>query len=229
MACLIRNGSRYGVQWRTEPNGKRSTVHLGRLGRPAARIVCRHVSHLVSAKRAGVMPPLQTVIWLNRIGAGLHEKLAIAGLVETRLPVEGVTKRTARRRMRERIAKLESRVEILQSRLASERRHNRHGTVLPDCLACLSGQLFDVQIPAVGSPCVYFLMLAERIVYIGQSTAIHDRLMQHRLEGKLFDRVLAMNVADNALNATELELIKRFTPPLNVMGCGRPASAELPA
>jgi hypothetical protein len=58
-------------------------------------------------------------------------------------------------------------------------------------------EAFDVVWPPVVCG-VYFLVAGERIVYVGQSTDIHERVHAHRRTKPRFDRVIAIPVADTA-------------------------------
>lgn len=64
------------------------------------------------------------------------------------------------------------------------------------------------------TPCVYFLCREDRIVYIGQSINISQRMAQH-IPYKNFDRVFYINVHAEDLNAVESELIEYYNPELN--------------
>lgn len=83
---------------------------------------------------------------------------------------------------------------------------------------------FDPPPPRPGG-WVYILLLAGKVIYVGQSTDLNARIGSH-VAAKSFDRIIAMPVAGNArmLNAVEGALIRHFRPPLNKSGAGRPMS-----
>lgn len=66
---------------------------------------------------------------------------------------------------------------------------------------------------------VYALVAGDQIIYIGQTTAIAQRLWMHRAgtkkcAPKQFDRAFVLEVDANDLSAYEGALIRRFNPPL---------------
>lgn len=62
--------------------------------------------------------------------------------------------------------------------------------------------------------CVYFLVLKDEIVYIGQSESLLNRIAAHRLD-KHFDRVFFINIAQDKVLDVEAALIKSFKPKYN--------------
>jgi hypothetical protein len=75
---------------------------------------------------------------------------------------------------------------------------------------------FEVQeyfMASIG-PCIYFLCREERIVYIGQSVNLAQRISQH-IQCKNFDRIFYFNVLAEDLNRIEAELIDFYDPELN--------------
>jgi transcription initiation factor TFIIIB Brf1 subunit/transcription initiation factor TFIIB len=67
---------------------------------------------------------------------------------------------------------------------------------------------------AASGPCIYFLCREERIVYIGQSICLSQRISQH-VPYKNFDRVFYFNVPAEELTKVESELINYYDPELN--------------
>jgi hypothetical protein len=65
--------------------------------------------------------------------------------------------------------------------------------------------------------CIYFLCKDDRIVYIGQTINLQNRLGQHILT-KGFDKVYYMEVREDELNRIEAELISYYDPELNRTG-----------
>lgn len=69
------------------------------------------------------------------------------------------------------------------------------------------------------NPCgVYFLILNEKIVYIGMSRNFFSRIAAHLNGEKNFDSVSFMEVPEKDVLNMEGELIARFNPIYNVMG-----------
>jgi integrase len=66
--------------------GKRKTLRL-RMPMKQAEDVKRRVEWLVAAKISGTAPDVDTLVWLTKIGDGLHEKLAKHDLVAPRVRV----------------------------------------------------------------------------------------------------------------------------------------------
>jgi hypothetical protein len=67
------------------------------------------------------------------------------------------------------------------------------------------------------SPCIYFLCLDDRIVYIGQTINLQGRLTAHVLE-KNFDRIFFFECAAEDLNTVEATLIEYYDPEYNRAG-----------
>lgn len=73
--------------------------------------------------------------------------------------------------------------------------------------------------PPLRTGFVYALVANDEIVYIGQTTAIAQRLLMHRAgtknhPPKQFDRAFVLELAVADLSAFEGALIRRFNPPL---------------
>ena len=67
---------------------------------------------------------------------------------------------------------------------------------------------------SASGPCIYFLCREGRIVYIGQSVCLAQRVSQH-VSCKNFDRVFYFNVPADDLTRVESELINYYDPELN--------------
>lgn len=67
-------------------------------------------------------------------------------------------------------------------------------------------------------PCVYFLIDGEHVVYVGQSRNLAGRLIQHKQDGKTWERVLFLPVPESELFRVESEWILTLRPPLNRTG-----------
>jgi len=81
-------------------------------------------------------------------------------------------------------------------------------------------QLQDLQelpLPVTGNTSgVYFLCLADKIMYVGQSTQLVSRIGSHLTErSKDFDRVFFIFVPKCELNEVEAEFIHSLQPPYN--------------
>lgn len=98
---------------------------------------------------------------------------------------------------------------------------------LPDALVPLSERLvaFDVFSgfdARLCEPGVYFLMVGNEVVYVGQSVNPCQRIPQHRPD-KIFDRALVLPVDKEQLDSVESDYIKRLSPALNKAGKDRPS------
>lgn len=80
-------------------------------------------------------------------------------------------------------------------------------------LSALKGKLHQIPVHDIG-PCVYFLVLREEVVYVGQSVNLLSRLATHQFD-KLFDRVFFINVPAESILEIEAALIKKFKPKYN--------------
>ncbi|GAB3998846.1 hypothetical protein GCM10028807_47610 [Spirosoma daeguense] len=62
-------------------------------------------------------------------------------------------------------------------------------------------------------PCIYFLMDSQdEIIYIGQSTNLRARLLEHRMAGLNFERVRFHSCEANELDRLEQEALIRYKP-----------------
>lgn len=77
---------------------------------------------------------------------------------------------------------------------------------LPEAAVCESG--------------VYFLWNGPELIYIGQSESVATRVGQHRYFGKRFTRA-TFEAHCKLRSSFEGEYIRRYEPPLNVMGTWR--------
>lgn len=65
-------------------------------------------------------------------------------------------------------------------------------------------------------PAVYFLIHNEEIVYVGQSTNPHSRVVAHAKDGeKVFDEYTLIYCDSSELNTLEAQYIAHFTPRYN--------------
>lgn len=69
------------------------------------------------------------------------------------------------------------------------------------------------ELPLVTGPCVYFLSLLGRVVYVGQSRALWLRLREHR--HKEFDSVRYLPVEQRIVDVAEQAFIAYYEPALN--------------
>lgn len=65
---------------------------------------------------------------------------------------------------------------------------------------------------------VYFLIAANQIVYVGQSTDIHARVSQHRRQWKSFDSYTYIPCQASQLLDLERHYITAFRPRMNISG-----------
>jgi hypothetical protein len=79
---------------------------------------------------------------------------------------------------------------------------------------------------------VYFLVKDGIVVYVGQSTNVEKRLINHKHSEKQFDSFRVISCAENLLLYYERRWIKRFKPIYNMptggsrIGAGRPKGAN---
>ncbi len=85
---------------------------------------------------------------------------------------------------------------------------------LPLVLASIQDRLCDCQAVDI-PPCVYFLIEAGAVVYVGQSRNLAARLLQHRQDGKQWDRAVYLPVLGSELFRIEAHWIAALQPPLN--------------
>ena len=71
----------------TDGDGIRRTIHLGRIGLPAAREIKNRVEAILSHRIAGNAPGADLSAWLAALPDKLHARLAGVGLVAPREPV----------------------------------------------------------------------------------------------------------------------------------------------
>lgn len=84
----------------------------------------------------------------------------------------------------------------------------------PIALAAVQDRLFEC--PAMDiPPCVYFLVEADVVVYVGQSRSLASRLIQHNQAGKQWERVLFIPAPESELLRIEAQWISALQPPLN--------------
>jgi hypothetical protein len=84
---------------------------------------------------------------------------------------------------------------------------------IPAALASLNLPLYS-HVAATPS-CVYFLLRGDEVVYVGQTVCLGSRLGGHRVDGRLFDRVFYVPVANDDLDEVETAMIARLQPKLN--------------
>jgi hypothetical protein len=85
---------------------------------------------------------------------------------------------------------------------------------VPFALAAIQERLCES--PAVDiPPCVYFLIEAGAVVYIGQTRNLAYRLLQHTQDGKRWDRVLFLPMPVAELLRVEAHWIAALQPALN--------------
>lgn len=84
---------------------------------------------------------------------------------------------------------------------------------VPTCINRIGARLRPVPIHAM-PPGVYFLIVGEEVVYVGQSLTPMTRVQEHMLD-KHFDRAYLLPVPPDRLNAVETAFIQHLKPALN--------------
>jgi len=85
MASLINDpGGRRRIQL-SQPDGRRSTIRLGKCNKAQASWIKIRIEELDAARRMGVSPGPETAAWLGAVDARLYRRLAAAHLVEPRI------------------------------------------------------------------------------------------------------------------------------------------------
>lgn len=85
MATLSYKNGRGVIQFTMSPRMPRKTIRLGKLQIESARAIRLHVEALIASKTYGQTLPAETMSWVGRIGAKLHDRISRAGLVSPRL------------------------------------------------------------------------------------------------------------------------------------------------
>lgn len=84
MASIVNDpGGRRRILF-VAPDESRKAIRLGKIDRKSAESIARHVEALLAAQIGGQPIPRDTAAWLANIGAALRDKLATAGLVQSR-------------------------------------------------------------------------------------------------------------------------------------------------
>lgn len=65
-------------------------------------------------------------------------------------------------------------------------------------------------------PTIYLLVLSGRVVYVGQTCSLLQRIFQHRDKGRKFDEVYCIEVERHEMNTVERSFISMFLEALNV-------------
>jgi integrase len=84
MAYMEKDGKGYRIRFYDE-RGDRKTIRLSGLNKSATNKILRYVEDIETSKRNGLLMDPQTAAWLGKVGDGLAEKLATAGLIEKRV------------------------------------------------------------------------------------------------------------------------------------------------
>jgi integrase len=82
VAAVTKDGTN---GWRIrfiDGSGVRKTVRLGKMSKPSAESICRHVAELASAKASGQPVARQTALWVQSIEKALYQKIMRVSLVE---------------------------------------------------------------------------------------------------------------------------------------------------
>ncbi len=67
----------------TAGNGKRPSLHLGKVPLRTAEAIKRHVENLLHSQMAGIAPARETAVWIESIGDDLRRRLGGVGLIDT--------------------------------------------------------------------------------------------------------------------------------------------------
>jgi hypothetical protein len=78
-------------------------------------------------------------------------------------------------------------------------------------------RLHEVDPPAP-RPRIYFLVSGRRIVYVGKTWELHQRLRAHAVAGRDFDRVFYFCVKPEEMDEIERRLIVALSPRFNQVG-----------
>lgn len=87
---------------------------------------------------------------------------------------------------------------------------------MSNALNSIAGHCADLDMAFVGDDRpvhIYFLIVAEEIKYIGQTTSLQGRVISHIQEGRRPDRVMYLVVRSIDADAYEGALIRRLNPP----------------
>ena len=84
MASISKNSKGFKRICFTDAKGHRRAIYLGRMANKQAESILTQVEVLVTAAAAQVSPPLETAMWLGKIGEELHRKLSNVGLTDER-------------------------------------------------------------------------------------------------------------------------------------------------
>lgn len=83
MASVNRDRNGYRVRF-YDKNGDRQQIRLPGLNKTKAKTVCIHIEELNSAQIAGLPVSPTTLVWVDKVGEVIHQKMVAAGLVEPR-------------------------------------------------------------------------------------------------------------------------------------------------
>jgi integrase len=84
MASMEKDGKGYRIRFYDE-RGDRKTIRLSGVNKAGTIKILRYVEDIETSKRNGLLMDPTTAAWLGKIGDGLSEKLAAAGLIERRI------------------------------------------------------------------------------------------------------------------------------------------------
>ena len=95
---------------------------------------------------------------------------------------------------------------------------------LPGGVITKRGQHPNAAVPLIG---VYLLLLKSRIVYVGSSLNMPQRVGEHRSNGRPFDRVFYIATTAREREAFERVMIRAINPPQNRLGRNGEAAEPL--
>lgn len=85
---------------------------------------------------------------------------------------------------------------------------------LPNILEPLRKRLHELR-ASLTAACVYFLVKDHKVMYVGQSTRLGERVIEHRAERRDWDRVFYLPCLPEEMDATEEGWITACNPPWN--------------
>lgn len=90
--------------------------------------------------------------------------------------------------------------------------------MIPEALRDIEG--IEQYSPELKHGYVYFLVNKDKIVYIGQTTHLRNRIRQHKRSRKNFDSAYSIRIPKDRLTAVEGEFIQKYRPHYNQMHNG---------
>lgn len=105
----------------------------------------------------------------------------------------------------------------------------RRDVPMPDPIATLlsAEEIARAARPVLEAVGIYFLLLEQRVVYVGQSIACHRRVYEHSIDqDKRFDAYFVLPAQRDLLDVLETAYILKFKPPFNTVVPGYPRAVR---